>query len=263
MNVEFPYIPTRSAKPRETGLTMMMDKGLSLRETENFIETAGDYTDLVKLAFGTGIFVKHIDEKIEMYRQANIRAYCGGTMFEAFIVRGMFDEFRRFIGRHKLEVCEVSDGTITFPHEEKLEYIRILSQDVTVLSEVGSKVLHVVLEPEEWVKCMQTELQAGAWKVIAEARESGTIGIFNYDGSANQSLVDVLGKEVGNDRILWEAPNKNQQVWFIKKYGNNVNVGNVAPTEVVPLETLRLGLRSDTFFDFLPAEMQKYKQNIN
>ncbi|MDR2847606.1 MAG: phosphosulfolactate synthase [Bacteroidales bacterium] len=260
MNIELPYLPARSGKPRQSGLTMMMDKGLSLRETENFIEAAGDYTDVVKLAFGTGVFAKHIDEKVSLYRQGNIRAYCGGTMFEAFIVRGLFDEFRRFLSRHKFELCEVSDGTIAFPHEEKLEYIRLLSQEVTVLSEVGSKVLNVVLEPEQWVKCMQTELQAGSWKVIAEARESGTIGIFNYDGSTNQSLVDVLGKEVGNDRILWEAPNKNQQVWFIRKYGSNVNVGNIAPVDVVSLETLRLGLRSDTFFDFLPAEMQKFKQ---
>jgi phosphosulfolactate synthase len=181
-------------------------------------------------------------------------------MFEAFIVRGLFDEFRRFIAQHKVEVCEVSDGSIALPHDEKLECIRVLSQDVTVLSEVGSKIQGMVFEPDEWVQYMKTELQAGSWKVIAEARESGTIGIFNPDGSTNQLLVDLLGEKVGNDRILWEAPNKSQQTWFIQKYGTNVNIGNVAASEVVALETLRLGLRSDTFFEFLPAGMYKFKQ---
>lgn len=260
MNIIFPFLPVRSAKPRDTGLTMMMDKGLSVSETEHFIAAAGDYTDLVKLAFGTGVFVKNIDDKIRLYKEAGIRAYFGGTMFEAFIVRGLFDEFRRFIDRYRVEVCEVSDGSIALPHEEKLEYIRVLAGDVTVLSEVGSKIRGVVLNADQWVDSMKTELQAGSWKVIAEARESGTIGIFRADGTANKRLIDQLGKEVGNNHILWEAPNKNQQTWFIKKYGANVNIGNVASAEIVSLETLRLGLRSDTFFEFLPETMQQYKQ---
>jgi phosphosulfolactate synthase len=260
MNVIFPFLPVRPAKPRDVGLTMMMDKGLSVGETENFIAAAGDYTDLVKLAFGTGVFVKNIDDKVRLYKEAGIRAYFGGTMFEAFIVRGLFDEFRRFLNRYKVEICEVSDGSIALPHEEKLEYIRVLAQEVTVLSEVGSKIRGVVLTADRWVDSMKAELQAGSWKVIAEARESGTIGIFRADGTVNKRLIHQLEKEVGNDHILWEAPNKNQQTWFIKKFGANVNIGNVATAEVVSLETLRLGLRSDTFFEFLPESLQKYKQ---
>ncbi|MDR1866425.1 MAG: phosphosulfolactate synthase [Bacteroidales bacterium] len=260
MNIQLPFLPERTGKPRKTGLTMMMDKGLSVREAENFIDAAGAYTDLIKLAFGTGIFAGHIDEKIKLYRQAGVRAYFGGTMFEAFIVRGLFDEFRRFVGKYGVDTVEVSDGSMAIPHEEKLEYIRILSQETTVLSEVGSKIRGVTLEPDTWVNCMKSELEAGSWKVIAEARESGTIGIYHADGTADKRLVGLLEKEVGNDNILWEAPNKNQQVWFIKKFGANVNLGNVATNEVVSLETLRLGLRSDTFFEFLPEELQSFKQ---
>ncbi|MDR1673130.1 MAG: phosphosulfolactate synthase [Bacteroidales bacterium] len=260
MNIKLPFIPERTEKPRENGITMMMDKGLSIREAECFVESAGEFTDLVKLAFGTGIFAKSIDDKIRLYRQAGIHAYFGGTLFEAFIVRGQFDEFRRFIDRYHVDMAEISDGSIAFPHEKKLEYIRILSQQVTVLSEVGSKIKGVVLEPEMWAQYMKSERQAGSWKVIAEARESGTIGIYRSDGTANKRLINLLGQEVGNENILWEAPNKNQQAWFIKKYGANVNVGNIATGEVVSLETLRLGLRSDTFFEFLPENLHCFKQ---
>ncbi len=260
MNITLPFLPERTEQPRDTGLTMMMDKGLSLREAENFIEAAGDYTDLIKLAFGTGIFAKNIEKKIKLYQEAGIRTHFGGTLFEAFIVRDHFDEFRRFIDKHGLDTVEISDGSMTIPHAKKLEYIRILSQQATVLSEVGSKMQGVVLEPDIWVSQMKSELEAGAWKVIAEARESGTIGIYKSDGSVDKDLIIRLNDEVGHDNILWEAPNKNQQVWFIKTFGSNVNLGNVATNEVVALESLRLGLRGDTFFDFLPEDLQHLRQ---
>ena len=260
MNIKLPFLPERTSKPRETGLTMMMDKGLSVREAESFIESAGEFTDFVKLAFGTGIFAKNIESKIKLYRQAGIRVHFGGTMFEAFIVRGLFDDFRRFIEKYEMDTVEVSDGSMAIPHDKKLEYIRILSQQATVMSEVGSKMQGVVITPDAWVNCMKSELEAGAWKVIAEARESGTIGIYHADGSADKGLINRLDSEIGRDNILWEAPNKNQQVWFIKLFGTNVNLGNVATNEVVALESLRLGLRGDTFFEFLPDELQHLKQ---
>ena len=260
MNINLPFLPKRSEKPRETGLTMMMDKGLSIREAESYIESSGEYTDLIKLAFGTGIFAKNIDAKIGLYRQAGIRIHFGGTLFEAFIVRNYFDEFRRFIDKHGMDTVEVSDGSMTIPHDQKLEYIRILSQQATVLSEVGSKMQGVVIPNDLWVNCMKSELEAGAWKVIAEARESGTIGIYHSDGSADKELIAKLDRAIGRDRILWEAPNKNQQTWFIKQFGANVNLGNVATNEVIALESLRLGLRGDTFFDFLPEELQHLRQ---
>lgn len=260
MNINLPYLPERQPKPRTQGLTMAMDKGLSLRETENFIESSADYVDLAKLAFGTAVFSKNVEEKIALYKQANIKAYFGGTMFEAFIIRNMFDDFRRFIEKMKVEVVEVSDGSMHIDHKEKLGYIKALASQVTVVSEVGSKVSGVVITQDEWVNYMKTEMEAGSWKVIAEARESGTIGIYHSDGSADNELIHALMKEVGSDKIIWEAPNKSQQAMFIQELGAHVNLGNVAPAEVISLESLRLGLRGDTFFRFLPQEYQSKKQ---
>lgn len=259
MNVILPYLPDRPGKPRETGLTMMMDKGLSRSEAVSFIESSAEFTDLIKFGFGTGIFAKQISEKIQLFKSAGVEPYFGGTLFESFIVRGMFDEFRKFIAESGVQTVEISDGSMRLNHEEKLGYIRDLSKDFKVLSEVGSKVKGVEISHEAWVSMMKTELEAGAWKVIAEARESGTIGIYNSDGSANIDLVEDIIHNVSIDNVLWEAPNKAQQVWFINLLGANVNLGNIATAEVVSLEALRLGLRGDTFFDFLPEAFQDKK----
>lgn len=255
MNFALAHIPNREEKPRQLGLTMMMDKGLCLRETENFCEAAADFTDLVKFGFGTAAITKHLKEKINIYKQNNIRTYFGGTLFEIYVIRGKFDEYRKLIDTYHLDTVEVSDGSMNIPHEEKLEYIRILSKQTTVLSEVGYKVSGIMIPTEKWVEMMKTELEAGAWKVIAEARESGNIGIYNSDGSANADLICDIVHTIGNEKVLWEAPSKSQQAYFIKLLGANVNLGNIASNEVVALETLRLGLRGDTFFDFLPEEL--------
>ena len=259
MNFTLPYLPQRESKPREKGLTMMMDKGLSLREAENFCDAAAEYTDIVKLGFGTAVITNNLKEKIQIYKHANLRVYFGGTLFELFIVRGMFDEYRKMIDEYQLDTIEISDGSMNIPHDEKLEFIRILSKQTTVLSEVGYKVSGVTISTEKWVEMMITELEAGAWKVIAEARESGNIGIYNPDGSANAELVCDIIQTVDKDKILWEAPSKNQQAYFIKLLGADVSLGNIAPNEVVALESLRLGLRGDTFFDFLPEVLLSQK----
>jgi phosphosulfolactate synthase len=237
----------------------MMDKGLSLIEAESFVQSSAEFTDLVKFGFGTAIISNQVSEKVALYKKAGLRPYFGGTLFELFIIRNMFDEFRKFVSKAGLEVVEVSDGSMKLDHNEKLNYIEILSKDFTVLSEVGSKVQGVNIPPDEWVNYMKSELSAGSWKVIAEARESGTIGIYNSDGSANTVLIDDIVKHISVDDVLWEAPNKAQQVWFIKLCGPNVNLGNIATNEVVSLEALRLGLRGDTFFDFLPEKFQDKK----
>lgn len=260
MNIQLPFLPERVARPRQNGLTMMMDKGLSLNEAENFVASSADYCDLIKFGFGTAVITKDLEKKMEVYRQAGLQPYFGGTLFEAFIIRGMFDDYRKLIDKYKLEVVEVSDGSMELNHDEKLRYIEVLSKQVTVLSEVGSKQSGIVIPMEKWISMMQSELKAGAWKVIAEARESGNIGIYNADGSANTALIDDIVLEVGAENVLWEAPNKNQQVWFIKLLGANVNLGNIASNEVVPLETLRLGLRGDTFFEYLPEPLKEKKQ---
>ena len=256
MNYQLPFIPERTVSPRDYGLTMVMDKGLSIKEAENLIESSGKYLDLLKFGFGTSLITNGLIEKIKIYKSAGIAPYFGGTLFEAFIVRGMFDEFRKYLDKYKMEFAEVSDGSMPIPLEDKLEYIRILSEQVTVLSEVGSKSADVLLPDDVWVTNMKAELDAGSWKVIAEARESGTIGIYRKDGSANTDLIEGIVKEVNINDVLWEAPNKTQQVWFIKLLGANVNLGNIAPNEVISLETLRRGLRGDTFFHFLPDDLK-------
>jgi len=177
MNVSIPYLPERTQKKREYGLTMMMDKGLGVSELSGFIESSSEFTDLVKFGFGTAVFAKQLKEKIRIYKEVDIEPYFGGTLFESFIVRNQFDEFRKFAGEMKISTVEVSDGSMRIDHAEKLKYIQELKQDFRVLSEVGSKVKGVEISHEMWVSMMKTELEEGAWKVIAEARESGTIGI--------------------------------------------------------------------------------------
>lgn len=254
-NFELSHIPERPERPREAGVTMMMDKGLSLRETENIIDASGEYFDIAKFGFGTAYVTKNLEEKIKLYKSAGIRPYFGGTLFELFIARNDFDGFRRLIDKYDLDLCEVSDGSIILKHDDKLEYIRKLAKDRTVMSEVGSKDAGIIISPAKWIKMMSTELEAGSWKVIAEGRESGTVGVFRPNGTAHTYLINKIIAKIDPNRILWEAPKKTQQVWFIRLFGPNVNLGNIAPNEVIPLECLRLGLRGDTFFEFLPEEV--------
>ncbi len=253
-NFDLPFIPERDKKPRNKGVTMVMDKGLSLREAENFIEFGAHLVDVVKLGFGTSYVTPNLKEKIKLYHDAGLMVYPGGTLFEAFIVRGMYDDFRRMLDKFDLRTLEVSDGSIEIPLDEKLEYIRNLAKDYRVLSEVGSKEEGIIISPGKWIKMMNAELEAGSWKVIAEARESGNVGIYRSNGTAHTMLVNKILSKVKGDDILWEAPQKSQQAWFIKILGSNVNLGNIAPHDLIPLECLRLGLRGDTFFDFLPKE---------
>ncbi|MCA1764439.1 MAG: phosphosulfolactate synthase [Cryomorphaceae bacterium] len=255
MNFDLPFIPERTERPRSNGLTMVMDKGLSLREAENFIDANSTLTDIIKLGFGTSYLTKDLKEKIKLYHENDMKVYLGGTLFEAFIARGMFDDFKKLLIKLGLETVEVSDGSMHLEHDQKLEYIRDLAKDFRVLSEVGSKEEGILIAPGKWVKMMDTELSAGSWKVIAEARESGNVGIYRPNGTAHVVLVNKILAKVKSEDILWEAPQKAQQVWFIKLIGANVNLGNIAPNDVIPLETLRIGLRGDTFFEYLPSEI--------
>jgi phosphosulfolactate synthase len=257
MNITMPHLPERPARPRKNGLTMVMDKGLGLKQAEQFIDATADYVDIVKLGFGTSIVTKNVEEKIKLYKDAGFRVYLGGTLFEAFIIRNMLDDYIRLVEKLKLDHVEVSDGSITMPHDEKCEYIQKLSKKFTVLSEVGSKEEGIIIHPSKWTSMMLKELQAGSWKVIAEARESGNVGIYHRNGSTHTMLVNKIVAKVKPENILWEAPQKQQQIWFIKLFGANANLGNISFEEVIPLETLRLGLRGDTFFQFLPQNLQQ------
>jgi phosphosulfolactate synthase len=251
MSFELKNLPERAAKPRQSGITMTMDKGLSVREAEDLMDVAGHCIDVVKLGFGTSVVTRNLERKLDAYRAAGMPYYFGGTLMEAYVIRGQFDHYCRLIEHHKCQYVEVSDGSIEMTTEDKCGYISLLSKNFTVLSEVGSKDANVVIPPYKWVEMMNRELEAGSWKVIAEARESGTVGVFEKSGTANSGLVDEILHYVPTDKILWEAPLKAQQVWFIQLLGTNVNLGNIAPNEVIALETLRLGLRGDTFFTFL------------
>jgi phosphosulfolactate synthase len=236
---------------------MAMDKGLSVREAEDFMSIASEHVDIVKLGWGTSFVTPNVQDKIKVYKDAGIPCYLGGTLFEAFIIRNQFDDYRKLLDKFGLQHAEVSDGSIDLEHDKKLDYIRKLSEQVTVLSEVGSKDADKIIPPYMWIELMQKELDAGAWKVIGEAREGGNVGLFRSTGEVRSGLVQEILTKIPFEKIIWEAPQKAQQVWFIKLLGANVNVGNIAPNEVIPLETIRLGLRGDTFLHFLGLERKK------
>jgi phosphosulfolactate synthase len=263
MNFELPFIPERSNKPRQKGITMMMDKGLSLNESVDFIQASAHLTDIVKFGFGTAYVTNDLQKKIDLYKEAGIRPYFGGTLFEAFYARNKVDDYLRILDKYKLDLVEISDGSIIINHDEKCELIQRMAKDRTVLSEVGSKDAGILISPNKWIKMMSKELQAGSWKVIAEGREAGNVGVFRPNGSAHTMLINRIIAKVAPESILWEAPQKNQQVWFIKLFGAEVNLGNIGPNEMIPLECLRLGLRGDTFFDFLPEDYAARLKQVN
>ncbi|MES2731392.1 MAG: phosphosulfolactate synthase [Bacteroidota bacterium] len=253
MNYTLTQIPERTQKPRDFGFTMVMDKGLSVREAEDFVSSAEAYTDIIKLGWATSYVTPHLRKKIQVYREAGIPVYFGGTLFELFIARNCFEDYRRLLDDFGMTFAEVSDGSIEMPHDQKCEYIRTLATQVTVLSEVGSKDAEKIIPPYKWIKLMQSELDAGAWKVIGEAREAGNVGLFRSSGEVREGLVEEILTQVPFEKIIWEAPQKSQQVFFIKLLGANVNLGNIAPNEMIPLETIRLGIRSDTFSHFMSS----------
>lgn len=254
------HLPNRSKKPRTNGITMVMDKGLSIREAENLCSVASHLVDYIKLGFGTSMVSNGVAEKIKIYHQSNIKVYLGGTLFEAFLIRNQLDDYKKLISNWQLDTIEISDGSMIIDHQKKCELIQEFCINYHVLSEVGSKDEAVIYDNAVWISQMQKELEAGSSFVIAEARESGTVGIFNNNHQSNTSLVNQLSENIPIDKILWEAPIKKQQIDFIKQFGCNVNLGNVNPSEIVALETLRLGLRGDTFFDYLPSSFQDLKQ---
>ena len=236
---------------RTSGITHVIDKGLGPRAAEDFLETAGDYVDIVKLGWGTSYVTSNLDRKLEVYRAFGKPVVCGGTFFEAVLARGKLDEYRRWLRGHRFTHLELSDGAVEIPRERKLHLIADLAREFTVLSEVGSKDSEAVFATQEWIGWIKEELDAGAWKVITEARESGTAGIFDASGEVRTGLVDEIANEVDVGELIFEAPTKSAQAWFVKEYGPDVNLGNIPPEEVIPLETLRLGLRADTLKEVL------------
>jgi phosphosulfolactate synthase len=251
MNFNLSQIPERYAKPRHKGITMVMDKGLSVNEAKNFLEVASPHVDVVKLGFGTAVVTPNLREKIEVYKNAGMPIYFGGTLFEAFLVRNQIDDYVAICKDYGIEYIEVSDGSITIPHTEKCGYIEKMTKHATVLSEVGSKDATHIMPPYKWIELMRAELEAGSSYVIAEAREAGNVGIYRGSGEVREGLVQEILTQIPEEKILWEAPQKAQQLYFLELIGCNVNLGNIAPQEVIALESMRIGLRGDTFYLYL------------
>ncbi|MDX6553416.1 MAG: phosphosulfolactate synthase [Gaiellales bacterium] len=248
---EFLGLPMRPSKPRERGLTHVIDKGMTLAEVDGMFQTAGEFVDIVKLGWGTSYVTNNLAAKVKLYQSYDTPVMCGGTLLEAAVARGRVDEFKRWVKSYGMTHVEVSDGTLRMERESKQELISALTEDFVVLSEVGSKDQESVFAPYQWVAWIREELEAGAWKVITEGRETGTGGIYRANGEVRSGLIDEIVHEIPIDSLLFEAPQKEQQAWFIRHLGPEINLGNIPHEEVLPLETLRLGLRSDTMPDLL------------
>ena len=254
MNFNLSQIPDRNLKPRAAGLTMVMDKGLSVNEARNFLSVSHPHVDIIKLGFGTSFVTPNLEEKLEVYREYDIPVYFGGTLFEAFLIRNQFEDYISVCKKYGISYMEVSDGSIEIPHAEKCGYIEKLTQYGTVLSEVGSKDAAHIIPPYKWIELMRAELNAGSTYVIAEAREAGNVGIYRGSGEVREGLVQEILTQIPGEKIIWEAPQKAQQLYFIELLGANVNLGNIAPSEMLPLEAMRIGLRGDTFHLYLNKE---------
>ena len=255
MNFHLSQMPPRNPKPRSVGITMVMDKGLSVQDAENFLSVAHPHVDIVKLGFGTSFVTPTLKEKLDVYRSYDIPVYFGGTLFEAFLIRNQLDDFITVCQDYGIRHIEVSDGSITISHIEKCRHIETLSKIATVFSEVGSKDTTHIIPPYKWIELMLAELQAGATYVIAEAREAGNVGIYRGSGEVREGLVQEILTKVPEEKIIWEAPQKSQQLYFLELIGCNVNLGNIAPSEMIALEAMRIGLRGDSFHLFLNKEV--------
>jgi phosphosulfolactate synthase len=257
MNFNLTQIPERTARPRSYGLTMINDKGLSVMDAGHLVSGAGPHVDLVKLAFGTPLFTGGVKEKIRLFQDAGIPVFFGGLLFEAYVIRGQFDDFIDLLKEYQITHIEVSDGSIDITHAEKCGYIEKLAKYGTVLSEIGSKDKdrEHITPPYQWIKLMQAELNAGSAYIVAEARETGTVGIYRNSGEVREGLVQEILTKVPAEKILWEAPLKDQQLYFLTLIGANANLGNINATEVIALEAMRLGLRGDTFHLYLDKQV--------
>jgi phosphosulfolactate synthase len=239
-------LPERTSKPRGRGITHVLDRGLSIAEVDGLVEVTGGAVDLVKLGWGTALATGNLMPKLERYRVHGIPVVLGGTLTELAITQDRVEALVDWLHELEIEHVEVSDGTIIIEHDRKLALIERLTREFTVLSEVGAKDNARIMAPYRWVEQIERELAAGAWKVIAEAREGGTAGIFRPDGEVRMGLIDEIAHAIDPDKLLFEAPQKDQQVWFVRRFGTNVNLGNIPPADVLSLETIRLGLRADT-----------------
>lgn len=251
MKFNLTQLPERNKQPRMSGITMVMDKGLSVEEAKNFMSAAAPHVDIVKLGFGTAVVTPKLEEKIALYKSHGMAVYFGGTLFEAYLIRNQVQDYIDTCKSFGIDYMEVSDGSIVIPHAEKCGYIEKLTQYGTVLSEVGSKDATHIIPPYKWIELMRAELEAGSSYVIAEAREGGNVGIYRGSGEVREGLVQEILTQIPSEKIIWEAPQKEQQLYFLELVGCNANLGNIPPNEVIALEAMRIGLRGDSFYFYL------------
>lgn len=252
--LDFLSLPKRPEKPRSTGITHVIDRGIGLRQAQDMLETSASFIDFVKLGWGNGYVTANLADKIKMYQEFGVSVYFGGTLFEIAVSQGKFENFRKMLESLGISHVEVSNGIIELDIQEKTRYISELAWDFVVLSEVGSKDSNKILPPHLWMEMIQADFNAGAWKVIIEARESGTGGIDQSNGSLRSELIDEIFAQIDFNNLIFEAPKWLQQVCLIKKLGHLVNLGNIATDDVISLETLRLGLQNDTVNFFSPRD---------
>jgi phosphosulfolactate synthase len=243
---DFLDLPSRPPKPRERGLTHVIDTGMSTVEAEGLMRSAGDYVDMIRLGWGSAYVTGDLRDKLDCFRSHGVPVMLGGTLTELAWLRGRVDELRDWLRELGLEHVEVSSGTIDIPPDEKLRLIEQLAADFTVFAEVGEKDPNALLAPYRWVELIRQALDAGAVQVVCEGRATGDAGMYRPDGEARTGLIDEIAHEVDAERLIFEAPQKHQQVWFIERFGSDVNLGNVLPEDAISLETLRVGLRADT-----------------
>lgn len=247
---KFLDLPQREKKPRQKGITHIIDSGLGLFMMNDMLQLSGDYIDIVKLGWGTSYISPKLQKKIDDYHNNDIKVSLGGTLLEGVVRQNKLDRFISWAEDIGVDYIEVSDGVFSITPEEKYKLIKELAKKFHILSEVGSKDTNVVMAPYKWVAAIKNELDAGAWKVILEGRETGTAGLYRESGEIRHGLVDEIMQTINPEHLIFEAPQKSQQVWFIKEFGSDVNLGNIAYNQVIPLETLRLGLRGDTMLTF-------------
>jgi len=243
---DFLDLPARPPKPRARGITHVIDPGLSAREAEGVMDSVGDYVDLVRFGWGTAYITRELRRKLEIYKGFGIPTMLGGTLTELAWLQGKVDGLRRWLDELGIEHIEVSSGVVPMPREDKLELIRTLADDRTVYAEVGEKDPHALMAPYRWVELIREALEAGATQVVCEGRADGSAGVYRPDGEVRTGLVDEVAHEIDINRLIFEAPQRGQQIWFIERFGTDVNIGNVNPRDVISLETLRVGLRADT-----------------
>ena len=247
---DFLDLPERPTKPRETGLTHVIDIGLAPSDADNLMKIAADHIDLVRLGFGSAYVTGALQEKIDLYRGYGVPVALGGTLTELAWLQGRVDGLRTWLKELGVDHVEVSSGSVAIPPDEKVALIRTLAEDFTVYAEVGEKDPAAIMAPYVWVELIEQALEAGAQKVVCEGRASGDAGLYRRDGEPRTGLLDEVVHSIDFHRLVFEAPKRHQQVWFIEHLGPDVNLGNIRPDDVIPLETLRLGLRADTLHLF-------------